>query len=250
VLSGVGGDELLYGYGLTREIPRTTLRNHAIAGIPGARRLLEGLAGSLDLSHFHPKLKGVPKYMGSPAGEYFLRRSLFLPGELPSLMGVERAREGLQRLGGSPPGMMSSGASNTEAAVCMFDSTLYLRNMLLRDSDWTSMAHSLELRTPFVDAALLNAMSPIHASFTLGAGKRMLAKSPAVPLPDHIINRPKTGFAVPMAQWLASMAEHRDWDQSPILAPRGTPWTRRWASVVVDSFFQSSSQGRVLQEAG
>jgi asparagine synthase (glutamine-hydrolysing) len=250
VLSGVGGDELFYGYGLTREIPRTTLRNQAIAGIPGARRLLESLAGSLDLSHFHPKLKGVPKFMGSPAGEYFLRRSLFLPRELPLLMGVDQAREGLQRLGGSPPGMMNSGMSNTEAAVCMLDSTLYLRNQLLRDSDWTSMAHSLELRTPFVDAALLKAMSPIHASFTEGSGKRMLAKSPAVPLPDRIINRPKTGFSVPMAQWLASANGHRDWDQTPLLAPRGTPWTRRWATIVVDSFFQSSSQRRALQEAG
>jgi asparagine synthase (glutamine-hydrolysing) len=249
VLSGVGGDELLYGYSLTREIPRTTRRNQSIAGIPGARRLLEGLAGSLDLSQFHPKLKGIPKFMGSPEGEYFLRRALFLPCELPALMGVERAREGLLRLGGSPPGMMSAGGFNTEAAVCMLDSTLYLRNMLLRDSDWTSMAHSLELRTPFVDAALLNAMSPIHANFTQGVGKRMLAKSPAVPLPDHIVNRPKTGFMVPMAQWLALATEHRDWDQSPILAPRRTPWTRRWAAVVADSFFQSSSRGHALPEA-
>ena len=249
VLSGVGGDELLYGYSLAREIPRTTLRNQAIARIPGARGLLEGLAGTLDLSHFHPKLKGIPKFMGSPAGEYFLRRSLFLPSELPSLMGVERAREGLQRLEGSPPGILSSIASSTEAAVCMLDSTLYMRNMLLRDSDWTSMAHSLELRTPFVDAALLKAMSPIHRNFTQGAGKRMLANSPAVPLPDHIINRRKTGFSVPMAQWLASATEHRDWDQTPILAPKATPWTRRWAMIVADSFFQSSSQGRVLSEA-
>jgi asparagine synthase (glutamine-hydrolysing) len=248
-LSGVGGDELFYGYPLTGEIPRTTLRNQSIAAIPGARRQLDGLVGSLDLSQFHPKLKGIPKFMGSPEGEYFLRRSLFLPCELPSLMGVERAREGLLRLGGSPPGMMSAGGFNTEAAVCMLDSTLYLRNMLLRDSDWTSMAHSLELRTPFVDAALLYAMSPIHANFTEGAGKRMLAKSPAVPLPDRIMNRPKTGFSVPMTQWLALATEHRDWDQSPILAPRRTPWTRRWAAVVADSFFQSSSRGHAFPEA-
>jgi asparagine synthase (glutamine-hydrolysing) len=203
----------------------------------------------LELGHFHPKLKGIPIFMGSTTGEYFLRRSLFLPRELPSLMGAERAREGLQRLGGSPPGMICSGASNTEAAVCMLDSTLYMRNMLLRDSDWTSMAHSLELRTPFVDAALLSALSPIHAYFTSGVGKRMLAKSPAVPLPDHVMNRPKTGFSVPMAQWLASATEHRDWDQSPLLAPRATPWTRRWAPIVVDSYFSSSSPGRALLEA-
>jgi asparagine synthase (glutamine-hydrolysing) len=245
VLSGVGGDELFYGYSITHEIARNARRNRAIVAVPGARPLLKGLAGRFFSGRFHPKLKGVPEFMGNLEGEYFLRRSLFLPQDLPMLIGMEQASEGMQRLGGTPPGMRKSNAVNAEGAVCMFDSTLYLRNQLLRDSDWTSMAHSLELRTPFVDAALLNALSPFHTQFTHGTGKHMLAKSPILALPDSIINRPKSGFAVPMTQWLAVSTDRRNWDHSPLLAAPGTPWTRRWANVIMDSYFASSSPARM-----
>jgi asparagine synthase (glutamine-hydrolysing) len=116
-----------------------------------------------------------------------------------------------------------------------------LRNQLLRDSDWASMAHSLELRTPLVDATLLHALRPYHTGFADGVGKRMLGRSPKIPLPEQIINRPKTGFGVPMTAWLAAATERRDWASMPLLAGRGTPWTRRWAQVVLDEGFKSAS---------
>jgi len=186
----------------------------------------------------HPKLKGVADFMGSLEGAYFLKRSLFLPQELPILVGKEAAREGLARLGGSPPGMAKANAVTGAAGVCLLDSTHYLRNQLLRDSDWASMAHSLELRTPLVDAALLHALRSVHTGFVGGAGKRMLAQSPMSPLPEQIIARPKSGFGVPMTQWLAAATEQRDWNSIPLLAGRGTPWTRRWARVVLDGGFK------------
>ena len=119
-------------------------------------------------------------------------------------------------------------------------STLYLRNQLLRDSDWASMAHSLELRTPLVDAALLDALKLCQTNFTGGVGKRLLAQSPARPLPEKIITRPKSGFGVPMTQWLAAATERREWSSMALLADRGTPWTRRWAKVVMDEGFKDS----------
>lgn len=235
VLTGVGGDELFYGYSLVREIVRDTRRNRAIAGIPGARALLKSIVGSLSSRRVHPKLAGVPEFMGSLEGEYYLRRGLFLPQELPDLMDPDLARIGLERLGDFPPRLGNLDSLNEEGAVCMLDSTVYLRNQLLRDSDWTSMAHSLELRTPLADAALLDAASPIHTHFRNGAGKRMLAKAPTNPLPDSIIRRPKTGFVVPMPQWLDETASRFGSNRSRKFAP-GTPWTRRWATVVIDSF--------------
>jgi asparagine synthase (glutamine-hydrolysing) len=241
VLSGVGGDELLYGYSLAREIPRSALRNRMIAAIPGARSLLNTAIDTLAGSRFHPKLKGVSEFMGTLAGEYFLRRSLFLPSELPTLMGEEWAQSGLERLGDYPPGIQRVDAVNPEGATCMLDSTLYLRNQLLRDSDWASMAHSLELRTPLVDAELLHALDTIHAHFVHGNGKRFLAQSPEKALPEEIIKRRKTGFAVPMTQWLRDATGPLSWDHSPLLAPEKTPWTRRWASVVIQSFLKSGS---------
>jgi len=118
----------------------------------------------------------------------------------------------------------------------MLDSSLYLRNQLLRDSDWASMDHSLELRTPLVDAALLEALKRCHTGFGKGAGKRLLASSPQKPLPPEIINRRKSGFGVPMTQWLAGAAEKRGLNGNANQSNHRIPWTRNWARLVMEEF--------------
>jgi asparagine synthase (glutamine-hydrolysing) len=70
----------------------------------------------------------------------------------------------------------------------------------------------------------------------------MLAQSPARPLPESIINRPKSGFAVPMTEWLAAAVGERHWRNVPMLAAPQTPWTRRWAKVVLEEGFQLATQ--------
>ena len=234
VLSGVGGDELLCGYPSFRQIPRAAAIGRALAAVPGARSLLAAPCAWLARHRAQPKLAGLPRFMDSLEGTYFLRRGLFLPEELPALMGREMAEEGLLRLGGEPPGMYRAAARDGAAAVGLLESTHYLRNQLLRDSDWASMGHSLELRTPLVDARLLATLGPHVSAFAGGAGKAMLARSPMQALPEAVINRPKTGFSVPMAQWLAEAADQEAWAALTILNAPGTPWARRWAKAVAD----------------
>jgi len=242
VLSGVGGDELFYGYALAREIPRRLNLARGVANFPGGRALTRTAIDAISLGRVHPKVRGLPDFMGSVEGEYFLKRGLFMPFELSRLMGSEGAQEGMKRLGGIPPVMNGYRSSTVGGQICMLDSTLYLRNMLLRDSDWTSMAHSLELRTPFVDATLLSALSSMHTMFRDGRGKRWLGGVPSNPLPASIANRRKTGFVVPMSEWLASAIGSVDLRLRPI---PGTdkPWTRRWARIVMHAFLSSVVPG-------
>lgn len=238
VLSGVGGDELFAGYPSFRQIPRAATLGKAISAIPGARSLM-GIPCSYMARRFSkPKIAGIPAFMGTLDGLYFLRRAIYLPAELPMLMGAEMAQEGLSRLEGWPPGMARTEARTDIAAVGLLESTHYLRNQLLRDSDWASMGHSLELRTPLVDARLLETLGPYVASFVGGAGKVMLARAPLRPLPDAIIQRPKTGFSMPMAKWLTDAAERRVEDRVslPNKAGTGATWSRRWATIVMEGW--------------
>jgi len=148
------------------------------------------------------------------------------------LLGPDIARDGLARLSGFPPGMLPEQARDAISTVGLLESTHFLRNQLLRDSDWASMGHSLELRTPLVDASLLKTLGPYVARFADGAGKAMLAKSPHRHLPISIVNRRKTGFSIPMERWLSKMQLQRP-GIFPLPATLGTFWARRWARAVV-----------------
>jgi asparagine synthase (glutamine-hydrolysing) len=211
-LSGVGGDEMLAGYPSFAQIPRLARATHLPSRVPGLGATLRRLVAALcpRLARGNPKLASVVEYGGSYEGAYFLRRGLFLPHELPALIGAERAAEGLERLGlfdllrkAATPGPRSP-----VARVCALESGLYLRNQLLRDADWAGMAHSVEIRAPFVDLPLLRAVAPILPGLAPGQGKALLAAAPERP-PPHVLDRAKSGFATPMRDWLGDTGAER-----------------------------------------
>jgi asparagine synthase (glutamine-hydrolysing) len=136
--------------------------------------------------------------------------------------------------------LQAADATTPHARVSTLESTLYLRNQLLRDTDWASMAHSLEVRTPLVDIALLRALAPALAVAT-GNRKPLLAACPSKPLPATITERAKTGFVTPVAEWQGRGATARHWQGIPLLRSENCPWARRWSAVVRDSCQQGEA---------
>jgi asparagine synthase (glutamine-hydrolysing) len=101
-------------------------------------------------------------------------------------------------------GMSGPLASDNRLALAQIEATTYLRNQLLRDSDWASMDHSVELRTPLVDAHLLKQLQTLLPAFARFSNKTLLSQSPERPLPKEVTARAKTGFGIPLGQWLGT----------------------------------------------
>ena len=229
VLSGLGGDELFGGYASFHEVPALRRRVASLTGIPGASAAWEAAARTIGRSR--PKLLGVPRYGGSLPGAYFVRRGLFLPEELAEILGDQMAEEGLRDANPIRAASMALERAPAEpdpwTAVHLMESTLYMRNQLLRDSDWASMAHSLELRVPFVDMRLRDEIAALDFEPARGGGKRAVAAAVAPELPDIVRSRPKTGFGIPIARALAG---------GDASATRGGLGSRRLALRVLDAF--------------
>ncbi len=232
-ISGLGGDELVGGYPSFNDIPRWVRWMRWSACVPFAgeafRRAVSAVNDIVPLAH--PKIAGFLKYARSYAGAYLLRRGVFMPWELPDLMDRKFIREGLRRL--DPIKHIASslkpGPRTAWGKVAALESSLYLRNQLLRDTDWASMAHSLEVRVPFVDATLLQAVAADFAALPPAAGKHLLAAAPSTAVPDQIVTRAKTGFSTPIERWLKDDERIRGWQKVPRLRPQNCPWARRWA---------------------
>jgi asparagine synthase (glutamine-hydrolysing) len=89
--------------------------------------------------------------------------------------------------------------------VSVLETALYMRNQLLRDADWAGMAHSIEIRVPYVDNFFLAALPPGVLLAAVNA-KESVADIPRVPLPAASRNRSKTGFVTPIGGWIRESA--------------------------------------------
>ncbi|MDG3007224.1 asparagine synthase (glutamine-hydrolyzing) [Paludisphaera mucosa] len=204
-LGGDGADELIAGYP-TFEAERAA---RLFRGLPRpARALAEAAVGRLPVDHrnfsldFKLKqfLRGAAeapalahqRWLGSFSGPELARLLVRPP------IDVEAEHAALAaRIAAETPG------DPLDRSLALYQET-YLPEDILTKVDRASMACGLEVRAPFLDAALVDEVRGLPSSYKYGKGttKRLLKRAAADRLPDSILKRPKKGFGIPVARWL------------------------------------------------
>jgi asparagine synthase (glutamine-hydrolysing) len=201
-LSGVGGDELFGTYPSFQQIPQAVARLAPFAHVPLLPQLFRRVSAPVLARLTSPKYAGVFEYGGDHGGTYLLRRGLFMPWELPELMDADMAGEGWREL--ATLARLEDRHRDIRHGwlkVMALEMGCYMRDQLLRDADWAGMAHGLEIRTPLVDVALFRSLLPALVS-ERRPSKRDMALTSKPALPAAVLDRPKTGFVVPVRDWL------------------------------------------------
>ena len=87
----------------------------------------------------------------------------------------------------------------------------WLRGDILLKADKMTMAHSLELRVPFLDKEVFKVASKVGTEFKTSNNttKYILRKAAEGVVPEHVLTRKKLGFPVPIRHWLKN--EMHDW---------------------------------------
>src|SRR5262249_40467420 len=214
-LSGLGGDELFAGYPTFRATVRL---EHLRRRLPGPARGLVGVAVRQVLGDSDRGRK-VGRWFGGrdlDDGAYGLVRELFGPGDrrrlVPALSDVAAARRNHRtKVAGLDP----------INAVSICELTHYMQNVLLRDTDGMGMAHSLEVRVPFLDHKLVEFVTGLPGSLKWPSStpKALLVEALGDDLPSEVVDRRKMGFLLPFAVWLRGPL--REAVESTLLDPAG-----------------------------
>lgn len=206
VLSGLGGDEVFGGYNSFSDVPRMARLLPAWRRLPeGLRRVATRFAGAQGARG--RKLADFLTYARDVHELCALRRRVLAEDKRLELLTPD-ARAMAVRQGPFHPLLddfaLDLAVADDFQTVSGWEMRTYMADVLLRDSDVFSMAHSLELRVPFVDRELIEwwwQQSPAHY-FDARRPKAILARAVADLLPAETQQRAKQGFSLPFSVWV------------------------------------------------
>ena len=197
VLSGLGADELLGGYPSFHRVEAITL----------LKKLPKSI---LALAEKHPDPKYKRLYYLSydnPIGEYLFLRGSYTPALIAEILNADR-KEVDQLLSDFPVNAEFNNLKGGNRASWL-ETNLYMQNQLLKDTDYMSMSHGIEVRVPFLDQDLVQTILSIHPDikFDKSQDKSLLIKAFKDLLPEAIWKRKKMGFTFPFQERMKKFDE-------------------------------------------
>jgi asparagine synthase (glutamine-hydrolysing) len=215
-LSGDGGDEDFIGY---RRYKLFAMEEHVRSRVPlGVRRAVFGALG-----RWYPKLDWAPRVfrakttlqaLARDSVEAYLHGVSFSSEELRAQLFSPSFRKELQGYGAREvfkAHVRDKSFSDPLALVQYLDYKTYLPGDILTKVDRASMAHSLEVRTPFLDYEFVEWVASLPSDIKLrgSEGKHLLKRALEPVLPREVLYRTKMGFAVPLDLWFrGSLRDH------------------------------------------
>lgn len=237
MLSGLGADEIFLGYAHFRRA--ALIRN--IQRLPKIMKL------PLQFAAFFKNRYSKLNYLinNDILSFYLSARGLFNPQETAKILDIDLAEVHNFIRGFNDFLFNDIQSFLTELApvdlLSYLELKLYLQNQLLKDADFMSMRHSVEIRVPFLDHGLTEYVSGLPAKIKLNqnfriinAGKpnfialnkSLLAAAVGKLLPPEIFTRPKMGFTFPFEKWL----------KEKNFLETGYHWFHHWAISVLENF--------------
>ena len=226
-LSGDGADELFGSYFLHRtaaalEAYRRTRREDVLAGLPAAEAAF------------------VRDAAGESFAEVLDRFAVFRDAEIAQLMAPQGIRPGeILALLDARAAQLT--CDDPLDRMLEFDCQNLLVDQILNYSDTLSMAHSLEVRTPFLDHRLVEYVFTLSPRLKIkdGVTKSLLKQVALRHLPPELVHRRKEGFVEPAVYWIAD--EMKDFCLSYLESPtfnRLGLLDRAYVRTVVDRFYR------------
>ncbi len=197
VLSGEGADEIFAGYDWYADTPAMAKFKKLPLGVRRAAGTAAKKLPYFKGKHFLMKCAERPE-------DWFLGQALVFEEAEADAVLQERYRRGPLAHELAAPFYARVSGQDEVTKKQYLDMNLWLPGDILLKADKMCMAHSLELRVPFLDKKMMAFAEGIPTAYRVRGGetKAVMRRAANKTLPDEWANRPKKGFPVPIRYWL------------------------------------------------